>query len=32
VHQPAMRYLVSDDRDFFTVERRLPGPVSVPLK
>ncbi len=30
--QPATRYLVPDDRDFFAVYRRLPGPVSVPLK
>jgi len=29
--QPAMRYLVPDDRDFFAVYRRLPGPVSVPF-
>ncbi len=32
VQQPATRYLVTDDRDFFTVYRRLPGPVSVPFK
>jgi hypothetical protein len=32
VQQPATRYLVSDDRDFFTVYRRLPGPVAVPFK
>jgi len=32
VMQPATRYLVPDDRDFFAVYRRLPGPVSVPLK
>ena len=32
VQQPATRYLVADDRDFFTVYRRLPGPVTVPLK
>ena len=30
--QPATRYLVPDDRDFFAVYRRLPGPFSVPLK
>jgi hypothetical protein len=30
--QPATRYLVPDDRDFFAVYRRQPGPVSVPLK
>jgi hypothetical protein len=30
--QPATRYLVPDDRDFFAVYRRLPGPVTVPLK
>jgi Phosphodiester glycosidase len=30
--QPATRYLVPDDRDFFAVYRRLPGPVDVPLK
>ena len=29
--QPATRYLVPDDRDFFAVYRRLPGPVSVPM-
>jgi Phosphodiester glycosidase len=32
VQQPATRYLVADDRDFFTVYRRLPGPVTVPFK
>jgi hypothetical protein len=26
------RYLVPDDRDFFAVYRRLPGPVTVPFK
>ena len=31
VMQPATRYLVPDDRDFFAVYRRLPGPVSVPM-
>ncbi|MBV8079242.1 MAG: phosphodiester glycosidase family protein [Actinobacteria bacterium] len=31
VMQPATRYLVPDDRDFFAVYRRLPGPVSVPF-
>jgi hypothetical protein len=30
--QPATRYLVPDDRDFFAVYRRAPGPVSVPFK
>jgi hypothetical protein len=30
--QPATRYLVPDDRDFFAVYRRLSGPVSVPFK
>jgi hypothetical protein len=30
--QPATRYLVPDDRDFFAVYQRLPGPVTVPLK
>jgi hypothetical protein len=30
--QPATRYLVPDDRDFFAVYRRVPGPVAVPLK
>jgi hypothetical protein len=29
--QAATRYLVPDDRDFFAVYRRLPGPVSVPF-
>jgi Phosphodiester glycosidase len=28
----ARRYLVPDDRDFFAVYRRLPGPVTVPFK
>jgi hypothetical protein len=32
VQQPATRYLVADDRDFFTVYRRLRGPVTVPFK
>jgi hypothetical protein len=32
VMQPATRYLVPDDRDFFAVYRRLPGPITVPLK
>jgi hypothetical protein len=31
VQQPATRYLVPDDRDFFAVYRRLQGPVDVPL-
>ncbi len=30
--QPATRYLVPDDRDFFAVYRRTSGPVTVPLK
>ena len=30
--QPATRYLVLDDRDFIAVYRRLPGPLSVPLR
>ena len=30
-HSPT-RYLVPDDRDFFAVYRRLPGPVTVPFK
>jgi hypothetical protein len=32
VQQPATRYLVPDDRDFFAVYRRLPGPITVPFK
>jgi phosphodiester glycosidase len=32
VMQPATRYLVPDDRDFFAVYRRLPGAISVPFK
>ena len=32
VMQPTTRYLVPDDRDFFAVYRRLPGPVTVPMK
>jgi membrane protein DedA with SNARE-associated domain len=32
LNQPATRYLVPDDRDFFAVYRRLPGPVIVPLR
>jgi hypothetical protein len=32
VMQPATRYLVPDDRDFFAVYRRLPGAVDVPFK
>ncbi len=31
-NQPADRYLAADDRDFFAVYKRLPGPVTVPLK
>jgi hypothetical protein len=30
--QSATRYLVPDDRDFFAVYRRAPGPVTVPFK
>lgn len=30
--QSATRYLVPDDRDFFAIYRRLPGPVTVPFK
>lgn len=30
--QPRTRYLVPDDRDFFAVFRRLPGPVTVPFR
>lgn len=30
--QSQTRYLVPDDRDFFAVYRRLPGPVTVPFK
>jgi hypothetical protein len=30
--QSPMRYLVPDDRDFFAVYRRLPGPVAVPFR
>jgi hypothetical protein len=29
--QSADRYLVPDDRDFFAVYRRLPGPITVPF-
>ena len=32
VMQPSTRYLVPDDRDFFAVYRRLPGPITVPFK
>ncbi len=28
----ATRYLVPDDRDFFAVYKRLPGPVTVPMR
>ena len=31
-NQSPNRYLVPDDRDFFAVYRRLPGPISVPFK
>jgi hypothetical protein len=30
--QPETRYLVPDDRDFFAVYRRVPGPVDVPFR
>jgi hypothetical protein len=30
--QSATRYLVPDERDFFAVYRRRPGPVTVPFK
>jgi Phosphodiester glycosidase len=30
--QPSTRYLVPDDRDFFAIYRRRPGPIAVPLK
>jgi Phosphodiester glycosidase len=30
--ESANRYLVPDDRDFFAVYRRLPGPITVPFK
>lgn len=30
--QSATRYLVPDDRDFFAVYKRLPGPVTVPMR
>jgi hypothetical protein len=30
--QSPERYLVPDDRDFFAVYKRLPGPVTDPLK
>jgi hypothetical protein len=30
--QPVTRYLVPDDRDFFAVYRRVPGPIAVPLR
>jgi phosphodiester glycosidase len=30
--QPATRYLVPDDRDFFAVYRKVRGPVGVPFK
>ena len=32
VMQPVTRYLVTDDRDFFAVYDRQPGPISVPFK
>ena len=31
-NQSAGRYLVPDDRDFFAVYRRIPGPVTVPFR
>ena len=30
--QSPTRYLVPDDRDFFAIYRRLPGPITVPFK
>jgi hypothetical protein len=30
--QPETRYLVPDDRDFFAVYRRIPGPATVPFR
>ena len=30
--QPPTRYLVPDDRDFFAVYRRVPGPFTVPFR
>ena len=30
--QPSDRYLVADDRDFFAVYKRLPGPIADPLR
>jgi len=30
--EPSDRYLVPDDRDFFAVYRRLPGPITDPLR
>jgi hypothetical protein len=32
LNQPATRYLVPDDRDFFALYKSLPGPVTVPLR
>ena len=32
LQQSPTRYLVPDDRDFFAVYRRLPGPITVPLR
>jgi hypothetical protein len=32
VQQPSTRYLAPDDRDFFAVYRRVPGPIVVPFK
>ena len=31
-NESAHRYLVPDDRDFFAVYKRLPGPITDPLK
>ena len=31
-NQPPDRYLVPDDRDFFAVYKRLPGPITDPLR
>jgi hypothetical protein len=30
--QSPNRYLVPDDRDFFAIYRRMPGPITVPLR
>jgi hypothetical protein len=31
-NQSSDRYLVPDDRDFFAIYKRLPGPITDPLK